>query len=487
MRSFKKIEIEGYTDWELQQALENKGIAVGSIPMELQKLIRKPRYCEVVSAHFDEMKADGDFTVERLIFLSARHLAEAKRGRLSEAKFIEIIQNLALRYRQNPDIRLGDIPSLIPFADTEWQVAQEIVDGGFLVPKSPKSTKFNVEHNRLVFGLGLLLIEELREASTGGETTQEIAEHLALWSEPHPEMDLKVEICGAALFHSFIERDYPSGARQELLRYWLGLRNWDDRSQAAYADYILRGPNEFLAVTEEFWSGRRDVGAAQDFLARAFIKHRDDPRVQPALITAVNRWMGMVHPAGQPFLRPSKDREERARKEVESRVGTLRLGPLRIYGEDLSVVDDDGLLRLARLGFLIISAGSRLPFIRSLVPWAVASAVMGLAIEAGLADWVVCLSDEEVSSILLPEAERLLKYGEELAISAARTLLWRIDPDRANLLAEENPTPDYELRQQLRKQHEADPCVGLFEWSEEECLRCMERLDLSVLRINRQN
>ena len=481
--SFDEITIGGYTDSELQTALGGKGIRLSSIPGDLHPLIRKPRYCELVISHFDEMTREADFTVERLLFIDARSHAASRRGSpLTEEAFIEVIRNVARQYRETPIITLSTVSKLLPYADPERRLLQEIIDGGILVQQpGVMGSRFTVERTRLVFGLGLLLADEVRNlAFTKAERIQ-IEDEIAKWFEPHPEMDLKVEICGAALFHSLAETEYPTIGRRALLRYWLGLRNWGDKAQVAFADYVVRCPDDFIAVTKDIWSSSRDSGAAQSFLAGAFIKHRDDHRVQPVLVVAVHEWMSQVHSDGPPFFRPDNKRREECHAKISKRVGfELKKGETKICGHRLIVVDDEALLRLSRLGFLIISAGSRMPFINCLVSWAIASAVMGHSLETGLADWVVRLSDEQIKEALSAKIDSLLRTNNSVARTAAETLIYAFDPERARAMwyADE----DCEWRG-LRDQHAADPCTSLYPWTRADSQRCMEREDVHVARI----
>jgi hypothetical protein len=478
---FQEISIGGYTDWELEQALQGKGIALNSIPHELEPLIRKPRYCELVCQHFDEMRNNADFTIERLILLDARHRSDLKRGAMTESEFIEVLRNLALYYRTSPTVQLSAIKSLLPCPDPDRRIHQEIIDSGLLVPRPGVGTGFTVERTRLVFGLGMLLCDEIRRAAQRGDGSAQIENDLASWFEPHPEMDLKVDTCGSALFHSLIDESYPASARRELLRYWLSLRNWGDKVQEAFIDYVHRCPEDFVAVAEEFWSSTRDLGAAQDFFRAAFTTHRDDPLVQPVLIPAISRWMAFVHPAGHPMLRHDAVREEKRRAEIQARVGyPLQTGPLNICGEQLTVIEDEALLRLSRFGFLIVSAGAVLPFIPALVRWAVAAAVMGHAMEGAVADWVVRLSDEPIDDPLLGAAQCLLVRQEPVAHVAADTLLSRIGTSSARRLQDEHPLPENEQWKRLREEHALDPCMSGFEWSEDDCLLCVKREDVPV-------
>jgi hypothetical protein len=436
-----------------------------------------------VCDHFDEMKSNADFTVERLIWLDVRHRAAKKIATPSEEALVEVIKRLASQYLNSPTLTPAMIETLLPPAfDPGRRINQEIIDGGLLIREPGVLAKFTVEPSRLVFGLGMLLADELRHLAE--KTDSQIDETITSWFEPHPDMDLKVRIGGSALFHSLVEDTFPSAPRRRLLRYWLGLRNWGDEAQAAFIDYVLKCPEDFIAVAEEFWSSNRNIGAAQHFLAAAFIKHRDDKRVQPLLAAAVTHWMGFVHPEGNPFFAPDAERAARARVAIQSRVGNaLEPGPLELEGENLTVVQDGALLRLSRFGFLIMSAGPRAPFIKALTSWAVASAVMGYAFEAEIADWVVRLSEEPLEQFLMVEARKLQARNTPVGEQAAQTLLWRIDPVTAARLREENPPEEYVRWQAMREQYQADPCRALFAWTDADCLRCMERVDVPTIRV----
>jgi len=476
---FQSMKIDGYTDEQLRLAVDGSGIDIRTIPGELQELIRKPRYCDLVCRHYAEMQANSDFTEERLVLLDIRHRTESKRGPLTEDAFVEIIRNLAKKYRENPELSLSALQSVVPTFDPDRRIYEEIVSGGFVVRAPGLNPKLTVERTRLIFGLGMLLADELRSGALQGKTHTELENELTSWFEPHSEMDLKVQICGSALFHSLLEDSYPSEARRELLRYWLTLRNWDDRVQVAFVDYVVRCPEDFIAVATECWSSKRDLGAAQEFLTSAFLKHRDNARVQPLLVEAVRSWMGFVHPAGSHLRSDSPERVEKNRKAIENRVGhPLSLGPLKICGETLTVVDDHGLMRLIRFGFLIVSAGDRKPFLPSFVSWAVASAVMGAPTDGPLADWVVRMSEQPIEELLSAEREALLERNDAIARSAAYMLLWRIDPARAERLRKEEPEYQTELWRFMTKQHDADPCRSLLPWADKDCFLCLERSDI---------
>ncbi|MDH4187632.1 MAG: hypothetical protein OEV08_11585, partial [Nitrospira sp.] len=289
LTGFKEIEIGGYTDAELARALEGTGISLPRIPAHLQPLVRRPRYCKLVAMHFEEMEREGDTSIERLIFLDSRHRCEERRGHpLTTTQFNDVIRELAAKYREHQYMTRRDIEALLPQHDPDGRIYQEIVDGGLLVAREHAPSTFTVEPTRLIYGLGMLLASDLDTAAAGSSQI-EMQERIAAWFEPHPEMELKVRICGSAVFHALVDDRYPANARRELLRYWLGLRNWLLEWEATSLECVVRCPEDFIAIAEDFWHSSHDYGAAQGLLGHAFATYRDDPRVEAVLVGAVER------------------------------------------------------------------------------------------------------------------------------------------------------------------------------------------------------
>jgi len=197
--------------------------------------------------------------------------------------------------------------------------------------------------------------------------------------------------------------------------------------------------------------------------------------------------MGFVHPAGEPIFRRKPENEAVSRKEIEQRAGMAMLpGPIEICGQYLMVVENDGLLRLKRLSFLIMSSGPRVPFVDAMLPWAAASAVMGQDVESDVAAWVMRLSDEDLDSIVIPKAEQLFTRPEQIARPAGRRLIGLFDPVRAKLLFESHRDEYYEHWKRRRDRHAADPCVSLYKWSDEDCNKCLTREDVPLTYVLNQ-
>jgi len=311
----------------------------------------------------------------------------------------------------------------------------------------------------------------------------EIREYLESWFEPQRDMDRKVEICGSALFHALFRDHYPETGLRELIRYWVGLRNWAETAQLAFTGYVVRRPKVFLDVAEEFWSSGADSGAAQEFFRASFIANRDNTAIRPLLERSIRRWMGFVHPSGRRPADQDVEKDRIVRREIEARAGCPVLpGEMEVAGTQLIVVSDLPLLRLGRFALLIMSAGDALPFIGALANWAVASAAMDDGDFNDLVSWVVRLSDTDVDSILVAEARRLVAYASPVAREAARLLLWAIGSKRSRSLIDEyDLTPEW-YKERLAE-HGSDPCKSFYAWNEEEVASCLRREDVDLYTI----
>jgi hypothetical protein len=503
--SFDVITLNGYSQGELDRALTANHLSHKDIPDGLLPLVSIPRYCSLVAKHYKEMITTGDFTSERLIYLEVKDRQSSKlQYPLTDAQLFEIIRDLAERARVNPELKSKDLIPLIavPGGD-EANIYEEIVSGGLLVPVPRMTESFRVEPLRLVYGFGMLLAEELAQRPSA--SSNELEEFLTSWFEPQPDMDRKVDICGSAMFHALFQDDFPERPLHELIRYWLGLRNWADTAQLAFTGFVLHRPKVFLEVAEDFWSSLHDNGAAQEFLGAALVTHRNDGALQPLLVSTIERWMGFIHPLGRHFrifdaerierMRKSTEaqtgekvmtpadetaKEERFRQQIEARAGCQLIpGDVEVAGIKLTVVLDGDLLRLARFGLMLISAGDPSPFTNSLVHWAVASAVMGHADFSDLVSWVVRLSNIQIDDVLLGQARHLLSRKEAVASDAARILLLTIGTRESESLIEKHGlTPEWYREQ--RAQHVSDPCKSYFEWTESETITCLGRDDVPL-------
>lgn len=476
------METKGYDDSELKLILGKTGLTIDQVPDDLSPLIRKPRYCDLVIQRFAEMVACGDLTIERLLYEDYKDRTVRKLSHpVSDEEFSQILCSLARQHLKGViSFNKADLKSFLPVVGDGSAFLQEIIDGGLLVPTEKSSTPYRVEKRRLIHGLGMLLAEDLK-----GETKKsvnELTDTVQAWLEPQPDMEMKVQITGAAVFFSVVDESYPQNALRALLRTWIGARNMAEEQERAIGAYMPECADDLLAITDDFWRSSSDDGLAQERLANAFLNRRDDPRVKPKLIQAARRWMSYVNINGQHLERGNDNKKlEELTQAIVARLGKKPgIGETVIFqGRSFPVTDDDGLLRLARFALLIISGGDRLPFADAFFQWAVSRRLMGRHSEYEEADWVLRLADEDLWSAFVPTLQKMVKTGDDTMKKAAQLLLTCLGNREALALDEEclgklYPTPEWLLELQR------DPYASMFSLSCKDFESCMAREDLAI-------
>lgn len=475
------ITTEGYGDEELKIILGKARLKIEQIPKELYSLIKKPRYCDLVVQHFSEMVASGDLTIDRLLYEDYKDRTARKQDLpISDTEFNQILCNLARQHLNG--VNGFSKAELIPFLPTTGDRAfiQEIIDGGLLAPTGKHSTPYRVEKRRLIYGLGMLLADDLKEI--GDKSIDCVADRIQAWLEPQSDMEMKVQITGAAVFFSTIDAIYPQSARKALLRAWIGSRNMAEEQEQAIGAYISNYVVDLLDITDYFWRSSSDDGLAQERLANVLLEHREAPKVKPHLIQATKRWMSYVNINGQPLERGTdKKHLAELNRAIFDRLGQEPKDGDTVTFEGIAfpVTDDDGMLRLARFALLIISGGDRLPFIDAFYYWAISRRLMGRHAEWEEASWVLELADEDLWTAFAPTLNEMATSDNDTLKKAAHLLLSCLGNREALALKEKHLANLYPLKEWWIE-HLQDPCKSMFALQRSGFEPCMAREDLDI-------
>jgi len=483
----KNIEITGYDDAELQEELDRAGVSDSVIiPEELRSLIRKPRYCDLTLRFFPDLLGSGDLTVERLLYQDYKERAAKKlRQPVTDEDFNQILCGLATKYLHGThNFAKADLSQIIPGADESGAILQEIIDGGLLVKTNQKAAPYRVESRRLIYGLGMLLADHVNNELH--QSTEEYTSIAETWLEPQPDMELKASIVGTAVFISIMINDYPAKARQALLRIWIGSRNMTELQERAVSGYLEDCVQDVVKIADIFWSSSHDNGIAQERLANAFLRHRDNPKVKPILVNACKRWMSYVNINGHPFDRLSNNGNvDELKEDLFKRLGQkVVVGEIVIfYGRQFFIVEDDNLLRMARFAMLLISAGDRGSFIDSFFQWAISRRLMGKHSEFDEVAWVLRLANEDMWPEFAPEITGMAVSDSETLKKAAHLLLSCMENREATELREKYLRDLYPATM-LQLEYEKDPYASIFALSRREDYEpCMARNDLNLWHI----
>lgn len=487
--SVRDWTLQPYNEEELSLALAQHGLTTPDIHPSLLPLISKPRYFDLVLELRQDILKSRDITVQRLIYEDWRSRFSKKTEYSSMSFYNEdfnlMLRNLAERVlygKQSFTDR--EIDEALPLYSERKKVFEELTSGGILIRNAQGN--YIVEDNRLIHGFGLILAELVREKLPSGEQT--IEEAIASLLEPHPDMDVKARICGAAVLYVVMSDSFPEQGKFALFRAWLGNRNLDAEGLDALSYYTPRCPETYINLTEYFSSEKHENPEILELLKSGFLRWYDRDQVREVLIKAIERWMGFIHPYGSRPTRGVRDeRAEKHKQEISERLGyEPKSGPINFAGYDLTIVEDDGLLRLARFALAIISQKPRSPYVKALVNWAVAREIMGYPDEYELVKWVLRTAPDEIWKKLKPEIEKLIAKGHIVTQRAAYRMLYCEGSADAYSLLETLPDDLFPPHPALEIYKE-DPCKQkLFLWSREDYKHCTDREDIDAGHIARR-
>lgn len=180
--------LPSYDDRELDEALAHHNLQRSDIQDDLLVLIRKPRYFDLMVRYREKVAETGDVTVARLVYEDWRDRLGRKRNiSLDDTSFQQFICRLALKFQGGARyISDQDVEYALPsFNEDKQLILEELRTGGVL---QSGRRGYQVNKELIIYGFGLLLVDQLEEA---GESPEDLSEAIAEWLEPHAGMDIK--------------------------------------------------------------------------------------------------------------------------------------------------------------------------------------------------------------------------------------------------------------------------------------------------------
>ncbi len=475
-----------YDDTELDIALRRHHLARSDIADSVLPLICKPRYLDLVVKHRQRMAESGDPTVARLIYEDWRDRWSRKTNLpIDDQAFQGIIKGFADKACQGGNqISERDVANQLPLINDRQAVLDDLVSGGIL---HGQPGSYRVDKRRLILGFGLLLADQVEQAVL--DHGPSLDETIANWLEPHQEMDIKAAILESAALHALsLKNNFPEPCQVALLQAWLESKNLQEKADENFSAYLPIHPVAYLKLAEVIWSDIHDNPWGQDLLMRSLLHWRNSPSVQSILPEIFERWLGLIHPDGHPFQRRENKPEEveKVRRKIAERAEQELLpGPMEFAGYRLTVIMDDGLLRLGRAALAVISHLPRKPYLRAIAIGCLAEAIMDFPDKYELFGWVVHSSPEPLWPEIEGHAKTLLDHDHIASKQAAYRLLSFEGSEHAAQMQKklpENLFPPHPLLEM----HQKDPCNSVFTWSRTELELCLKRKNMAPSWIARK-
>jgi hypothetical protein len=486
--STNTYKLPPYSEEELTEALKANSIDRSQLSSNLfsSELIYKPRYFDLVIKHQEKIGDVGKITVSRLIYEDWKNRYVAKGNTpITEKDFEQVIKDLASKIveKSKNKLKIRDIEEVLPFTCNKLETFEELRTGNIL---NDKYGSYEVNNKFLIYGFGLLLVEDLKDTVQGGEVNLE--EAIAQWLEPNAGMDLKGEICHFASLISLGDAKIPQEVKVALLLAWVNSQNPRKDIDSDFIEYLPVDPEAYIDLAEKVWSYRTENPWAQELLMRALIRWRENEKVIEKLIPKLEEWLGFVHLYGFPHPRRAcnNDREiEQIREDICQCVGeNLKPGKAFIYeGYRLTGIVDDGLLRLGRVALRLIDYLPVKPFFKAIAIGAMAEAIMGCSQDYrdkyDLFQWIFASADDNLWNEIKLEVESLRTANNLIANRVAYFLLSWEGSTEAFELRETLPQDLFSKNPWIENQKQ-DICQSGYSWSESDCVTCLKRSDLTL-------
>ncbi|MEK8018465.1 MAG: hypothetical protein VSS75_016470, partial [Candidatus Parabeggiatoa sp.] len=474
--------LPSFNDKELSQALATKALNRTDIPQSVMNLISKPRYFDLMVQLKDKIADSGDVTVERLIYEDWKDRTRRKKQveNLNNEDFLSLISDISEKFKDKTSLKRADIEI---YFKNSTDLFEEFVSSKILVRKTGIKERYVVDKKYLIVGLGRLLADEIWNIANHGIPV--IEETIAHWLEPQSDMDIKVAICGAAVFQALMSDDFPETARTALFIYWINGQNLEEETWDRVPTYLSIRPETYLNVAENLWSLSSYNQIAQDMMMEGFLRYGKWPKIQQALIPRFENWMGFIYLYGYAYRGFGKTEEKRQeeRQKIAERIGknNIDVGPLEVTDYVLNVITDEGLLQLARVALAVISHQPRKPYIKAITTGILARTIMGYVnFEAEIA-WTLRTAPDHIWPLIEEKAQQFLEVNMTVYKQAAYWLLTYSGHSKA-----------YQLRQQLPEnlvsknwvweQCRDNPCELHFcQWTKDNYQTCLSKTNDAFL------
>lgn len=475
----ERFTLPPYNDEELREALHRADHSTDDFYPDVLKVMAKPRSFKLALRLYAEVE-QGGATLERLLLEDWRDMTHHKASGqpMNHKEFLAWIRELVAHYGDNLD-RGNFVTSSQGFGDPR-ELKEEMLSADILREEDDGTLK--VQQKPLLLGLGLLLAHEVKSFAEQGEAAMQ--EQIDRRMGEHPDMDLRVRICGMALLYALSIKDYPDPGLFALLRSWIEGRNFDIDDLNEITAYLPLHPQTYLHMAEEVW-GRTDNREVQDIFMRGFLRYRTQPTVREKLIETFTSWLGFVYLNGYlGYFEREPEKLEKSRQVVES---LLNASPasgdvLNRFGYELIATNNQGLMRLGQVAVAVISHEvDQRPYCRALVTGMIVNAAM----EGGWPEfyWLCRTSGPQTQVELIQAAQSLIEQQQPLAYAAARVILNAIGSLAARNILETIPEefrPEHFSLQYFRE-HRCDSI-----WKADNYLDCLQSQQWHPTRLAEQ-
>lgn len=382
------IIVPEWSSAELNELLEEKGIAPSKLTLAVHERLRNPRILAIAFDLLDNTQIQNftELSVDRLLFEHIRSSARDGTPPEPPKQFVarlaghaqEIIDRTA---RQETEDRL--IFDHFGSAEGRYELTTDLLAvtaEHFFHPLPDEGGLYTLSEEGLSLALGLAIVGTLRKAE---RNSRDVLEALNVLLEPISALDKTADAVFSALMAVSVDEDCPTPVVRALFAGFLGLQNIDEGYFKPFVGVVRNTSSEAMASLEELIVSKRHV-ASMDWLPAALSELREHPEVWASIAARLDRWLRYfsLDPSLSVFARVQDEGrekyDEKTREEGEKldhRRSALTVEEQTFLRDEMIERSDVDPGKLAAVAFDLLAGKPLQPFSVALVAHAFSSAL----------------------------------------------------------------------------------------------------------------
>lgn len=377
-----EFDLSEFDEQEFTVAMRNQPRDIVEKLWELGLVARKPRYLADALAYLRQGGNASELTVEMLQYYAWKNRYRTRMDYpVGTDEFEDVLKHLAREMSRR--VTGGDLKELLILNPNAAEALSELASGGVL---RHEGTGFNLERPYLIEGLSLLLIDAL--ASAAG-TIPELRQQIGIFVHDTQRNPLTAAICASAAYKALADKEIRDEVAISLTLEFLDCQNAEQTSVEGVIALAAKRPHVIAQVAEALWAVPGVDSTVEQMVLHGLIELAKNASPGSAIVNVLSRWASFIHEHGEFYRRDAGDLAHRTSASVTAVAPDFGRVQLTDDGAvSLTRVENQRLLRLARLALAVISLADRQTFFQVAFNSLVADSVMQTS-RGGISGWIL--------------------------------------------------------------------------------------------------
>jgi hypothetical protein len=395
-----EFDVTEFDEQEFTVALRNQPREIVEKLWTLGPVARKPRYLADALVYLQQGGDASELTVEMLQYHAWRNRYRTRMDYpVGPDEFEDVLKHLA--GEMSSRVTAGELKELLAFNPHAADALAELASGGVL---RREGTAITLERPYLVEGLSLLLIDALVSAAG---TVAELRQQIGIFVHDTQRNPLTAEICASAAYKALADKEVRDEVAVALTLEFLDCQNGDQTSVEGVISLASKRPYVIAQVAEELWAVLGVDSTIEQMVLHGLIQLAKNANPGSAIVHVLARWASFIHEHGEFYRQDAGDLTDRTSVSVSAvapAIGRVQLTEDGVVF--LTRVENQRLLRLARLALAVISLADRQTFFQVAFNSLVADTVM-LTSRGNISGWILGSSRSSLDQQVAAAVQRV--------------------------------------------------------------------------------